>query len=107
ILGGSVVSTTQNPGATTLELGDGGLVVQNGSELQLGKNHLTITGTGTINAGNQTGEVAFDHSQLSITSQSASTSNLYTKTGADTLSVVVADLAGALLFRDSVFVTDS
>src|SRR5690606_37659159 len=78
ILGGSVVSTSQNPAAATLELGDGGLVVQNGSELQLGKNHLTITGSGAINAANQTGEIAFDHSQLSITYQSASSSNLYT-----------------------------
>ena len=112
ILETSVVSLTEGTLPKTLELGSasgGGLIIQNGSELDLGKNHLNIVGNGTLNSQNQTGRLAFDRSILSIASQALSNSNLYTKTLADTVSVVATNLTGggALVLRDSLFVLDS
>lgn len=112
ILGNSVVSVSQGTISATLELGSttgGGLSIQNGSELGLGKNHLAIIGNGTLNNQNQTGRVAFNRSKLSITSQAATHSNLYTKTTMDTVSVVITNLTGggSLFLRDSLFVLDS
>ncbi|WKZ60971.1 MAG: hypothetical protein QY309_05675 [Cyclobacteriaceae bacterium] len=112
ILEASVVSVTEGTLPRTLELGSasgGGLTIQNGSELNLGKNHLSIFGNGTLNSENQTGRIAFDRSKLSITSQSAAHSNLYTKSLSDTVSVVATNLSGggALFLRDSLFVLDS
>lgn len=112
ILGNSVVSVTQGTLPKTLELGSttgGGLIVHAGSELGLGKNHLTIIGSGTINPQNQTGRIAFDNSNLSVTSSSSSNSYLYTKPLVDHVSAVTANLtgAGALILQDSLFVAES
>lgn len=112
ILGNSVVSVSQGTIPATLEFGSatgGGLVIQNGSELDLGKNYLTIIGSGTLNNQNQTGRIAFNRSKLSVTSQAAMHSNLYTKTTMDTVSAVITNLTGggALFLRDSLFVVDS
>jgi predicted esterase len=112
ILEASVVSVTEGTLPRTLELGSvnsGGVIIQNGSELNLGKNHLTIIGNGTLNSENQTGRIAFDRSKLSITSQSTAHSNLYTKNLSDTVSVVATNLngSGTLFLRDSLFVLDS
>ncbi|UYN85822.1 MAG: alpha/beta fold hydrolase [Cyclobacteriaceae bacterium] len=112
ILGNSVVSITQGTLPKTLELGSttgGGLIVHAGSELGLGKNHLTIIGSGTINPQNQTGRIAFDNSNLSVTSSSSSNSYLYTKPLVDHVSAVTANLtgAGALILQDSLFVAES
>ncbi|MBX2955402.1 MAG: T9SS type A sorting domain-containing protein [Cyclobacteriaceae bacterium] len=112
ILGNSVVSITQGTLPKTLELGSttgGGLIVHAGSELGLGKNHLTIIGSGTINPQNQTGRIAFDNSNLSVTSSSSSNSYLYTKPLVDHVSAVTANLtgAGALILQDSLFVVES
>lgn len=111
ILGNSVVSVTQGTLPKTLELGSvagGGLVIIGGSELGLGKNHLNIVGTGAINPQNQTGRIAFDNSNLSVTSQSSSNSYLYTKPLLDHVSTVTANLTGgALIIQDSLFVTES
>lgn len=110
ILGGSVVTVAEGIAPKTIELGTatgGGVVVANGSELNLGKNHLNITGAGTINPLNQTGKIAFDKSNLTIVSSSASNSNLYTKPTRDTVASLSTNLTGgALYLRDSVFLTD-
>lgn len=110
VLAASVVTVNEGTVPKTFEFGypaGGGVIVENGSELNLGKNHLTITGNGTINSQNQTGRIAFNRSKLSVTSQA--TSNLYTKTTLDTVSVAITNLtgAGALFLRDSLFVLDS
>lgn len=111
ILDNSVVSVSQGASPFTLELGSatgGGLIVQPGSELGLGKNHLSITGSGTINSQQQTGRIAFDKSNLSVTSQSSANSYLYTKPAVDVVSSVTVNLtgSGALILRDSLFVLD-
>jgi poly(3-hydroxybutyrate) depolymerase len=112
ILGGSLVSVTQDPLPKTLELGSatgGGLIIQTGSELGLGKNHLNIVGSGTLNSQNQTGKIALNNNRLSVVSASAANSYLYTKPLLDHVSSVTANLtgAGALIIQDSLFVTAS
>lgn len=110
ILRNSEVSVTQGTLPKTLELGSatgGGLIVETGSELNLGKNHLTIIGAGTINSQNQTGKIAFNRNTLTVTSSSAFNSNLYTQPTRDTLAALVTNLTGAALYlRDSVFLTN-
>ncbi|MBN8577735.1 MAG: T9SS type A sorting domain-containing protein [Cytophagales bacterium] len=111
VLGSSAVTVTEGIVPKTIELGSatgGGVVVANGSELNLGKNHLTITGAGTINPQNQTGKIAFDKSNITIASSSAFHSNLYTKPTRDTVVSLAANLTGggALYLRDSVFLTE-
>jgi predicted esterase len=110
ILGASVVTVTEGTVPKTFEFGTttgGGVIVATGSELNFGKNHLTITGAGTINPQNQTGKLAFDKSNITIVSSSASHSNLYTKATRDTMTSLSATLTGgALYLRDSVFLTD-
>jgi predicted esterase len=109
ILGTSVVTVTESTVPKTVEFGSptgGGVVVANGSELNLGKNHLSITGSGTINSQNQTGKIGFDQSNIAVTSQSASNSNLYTKVTKDIVSSLTVNLTGtgALVLQDSLFV---
>ncbi|HRJ30917.1 MAG TPA: alpha/beta fold hydrolase [Cyclobacteriaceae bacterium] len=111
ILGNSAVSVSQGTSPFTLELGSatgGGLIVQPGSELGLGKNHLSITGSGSINSQQQIGRIAFDKSNLTITSQSSANSYLYTKPTQDVISSVTVNLtgSGALILQDSLFVLD-
>lgn len=111
VLGGSVVTVAEGTVPKTFEFGyatGGGLVVETGSELNLGKNHLTVTGAGTINQQNQTGKIAFDRSNITIASSSASNSNLYTKPTRDTVASISTNLigSGALYLRDSVFLTE-
>lgn len=111
VSGNSVVTLTENTTPKIFELGTttgGGVIVETGSELNLEKNNLTITGAGTINSQNQTGKISFDKSTLTVTSSSALNSNLYTHPTRDTLSALATNLAGsgALYLRDSVFLTD-
>ena len=110
ILGTSVVTVAESTVPKTLEFGfstGGGLTLETGSELNLGKNHLTITGAGTINPQNQTGKIAFDRSNIMVISNSASNSNLYTKPGSDSVAALITNLTGGVLYlRDSVFLTD-
>ncbi|MBX2966272.1 MAG: T9SS type A sorting domain-containing protein [Cyclobacteriaceae bacterium] len=112
ILGSSEVTVAEGTVPKTFEFGTstgGGLLVEAGSELNLGKNHLTITGAGTINSQNQTGKISFDQSTLAVTSGSAFNSNLYTQPTRDTVAALVTNLtgSGALFLRDSLFVLDS
>jgi hypothetical protein len=110
VLGGSVVTVAEGTVAKTFEFGSntgGGLTVETGSELNLGKNNLNITGAGTINSQNQTGRVAFNRSTLTVTSTSAFNSNLYTLPTRDTVAALVTTLTGgALYLHDSVFLTN-
>lgn len=111
VTGNSVVTLTESTTPKTFEFGTttgGGVVVETGSELNLEKNHLTITGAGTINSQNQTGKISFDQSTLTVTSSSSLNSNLYTQPTRDTLGVLATNLtgSGAFYLRDSVFLTD-
>jgi len=111
VTGNSVVTLTESTTPKTFEFGTstgGGVVVETGSELNLEKNNLTITGAGTINSQNQTGKISFDQSTLTVTSSSSLNSNLYTQPTRDTLGVLATNLtgSGAFYLRDSVFLTD-
>ncbi|MBL7872737.1 MAG: dienelactone hydrolase family protein [Cyclobacteriaceae bacterium] len=106
-------NTTVISGAVpvTLEVGSstgGGLIVENGKELLLNKNHLNIVGTGTINSLNQTGEIGFQQSRLSIQTTSTSTSFLHPKIGKDTVSVLLSDVtSSSLSLQGTLYVSDS
>lgn len=86
-------NVTVSNGATpkTLTLGTsngGGLTIEDGAVLNLGKNSLTIEGTGGINVLNQTGKLGVSQSDLTVNSSGTSVSNLSFVTGADTLKSV-------------------
>lgn len=98
--------------AGTLELGSasgGGLTVDTGGKFILNKNHLFITANGSLNAGNQTGQVGFSQSDLHIASASGSHFNLYTIPGADSVRNLTANLTGAgnLMVHSPLYLVDA
>jgi fibronectin type 3 domain-containing protein len=91
----SVNLSTTSP--VTLSLGSGaggGLVLANGSTLNLGNNHLSLKSAGTINAGGQTGQIAINGSNLSLASSSAQNSNLYVNATNRTAALVTSNFSG-------------
>jgi len=74
--------TIVNPLATpvTIHLGSlqgGGLSLVNGSTLNVGDHNVTLTDAGVINPAQTTGRLSVNGGDISITSSSAQTSNLY------------------------------
>lgn len=112
ITGGTQATMLPASGNSTIVLGSasgGGLVIQNEGEFILGKNNLSIIGSGTINSQNQTGRIGFDKSKLSLITQAAANTYIYPKPGAETASTIIANFTGggALFLQDSLFVLDS
>lgn|GEM_PF-980163 len=112
---------TTQPGATvtlvnsfdpvTLGVGSaqgGGLVLANGSTLNLGTNHLTLRGSGAINPANQTGTLAINNSNLSLTSSSTQNSNLYLDATQKTAAMVTSNFSGSskLNIQSPLIITD-
>jgi poly(3-hydroxybutyrate) depolymerase len=90
ILVSDTTTLTVNSGATpkSITLGTsngGGLIVENESVLNIGKNSLTVEGTGAINSLNQTGRLRVSKAAVQIESTGSQVSNLYFATGYDTL----------------------
>jgi pimeloyl-ACP methyl ester carboxylesterase len=111
VKGTSVVKVTGGSGST-LELGSpsgGGLTVDTGGKFFVNRNHLVVGGNGTLNAGDQTGQVGFSNSSLHITSGTGSNFNLYTVPGADSIRNLVVNLtsAGNLNIQTPLYVVNS
>ncbi len=81
----NIVGGTLAKSITVGNSGGGGLTIDDGSILNLGKNSLIVMGTGSINSGNQLGEISVSKADITINSTGAQISNLYFKIGADTL----------------------
>ncbi len=64
----------------------GGAIVNSGSTLNLGGTNLVVQSNGSINAGNENGQLSVSKSGISINSTGSQVSNLFFKTGTDTLS---------------------
>lgn len=82
----------------TLNLGStagGGLSLPSGVEFNIGNNSLAIMGSGTINSSGETGVIASNNGNISITSNSSSSSHLRFKPGAQTLYNLTQDLSGS------------
>ena len=106
----SVVQVNGQAARTNLTLGSGnggGLTVETGGKFLLNRNNLTITGKGSINSQNQTGQVAFSQSALTITSATDLPCNLYPVSGADTVRILVTNLtaSGTLTLQRPLFVS--
>ena len=94
---GTTLEVHGPPSGTRLELGSdtgGGLTVESGAALLLGKNALRITGKGSLNPQSQRGRIAFSNAHFSIMSSTAEGSNLHPMPGADSLRSLSADLGG-------------
>jgi fibronectin type 3 domain-containing protein len=68
--------------------GGGGLVIEEGSQLTLGKHRLVIEAAGSVNTGNQTGRIAVSKGDITINSTGAQISNLYFVPGSDTVKTI-------------------
>lgn len=82
---GDVVQFT-NLSGNTFTVGSsqgGGLVLKGGSILDIGNNHLTINGRGTINANNETGSLVMNGGNLSLTTTATQNNNLYFGAGSN------------------------
>lgn len=95
----------------TLNVGSaqgGGLVLANGSTLNLGNNHLSLKIAGAINPANQTGRVAINNSNLSLASSSTQNSNLYLDATQRTAGLVTSNFSGSgkLNIQSPLIITD-
>jgi len=95
----------------TLNVGSaqgGGLVLANGSTLNLGNNHLSLKIAGAINPANQTGRVAINGSNLSLASSSTQNSNLYLDATQRTAGLVTSNFSGSgkLNIQSPLIITD-
>ncbi|MEQ1587016.1 MAG: T9SS type A sorting domain-containing protein [Cyclobacteriaceae bacterium] len=112
ISGASIVNVNQGLFPVTLEVGSatgGGLVIQNTGELLLNKNHLSVVGQGTINSHNQTGQLGFSKSKLTLLSGTSALSYVYPRNAMDTVSSITVGLSGggALHLQGNLYVADS
>jgi hypothetical protein len=85
---GSNVSIGNLAGAVRLRLGSlngGGLSIQSGSSLNIGRNSLELTGAATLNSNGETGTLGIDGGDIRITSSSAVNNNLYLSQAAATV----------------------
>jgi len=66
----------------------GGLTLEDGTSLDLGKNNLTIDGSGAINSEDERGQIKVSKGDININSIGSQISNLYFSPGADTAKAV-------------------
>ncbi|MBN8649891.1 MAG: fibronectin type III domain-containing protein [Cytophagales bacterium] len=95
----------------TLNVGSpngGGLVLANGTTLNLGNNHLVMKNAANINAGGQTGKLAINGSNLTLSSSSAQNSNLHFDATLKTAGLVTSTFSstGKLMVQSPVNITD-
>lgn len=107
-------AVTVNGGTTSksISLGTsagGGLIVEEGASLNIGRNNLVINGTGSINPGNEPGELRISKGDISINSTGAQISNLYFNLAADTVKSfhLNANLSGQVNIRNKMFVYEA
>jgi chitodextrinase len=86
----------------------GGLVLANGTTLNLGNNHLVMKNAATINAGGQTGKLAINGSNLTLSSSSTQNSNLHFDATLKTAGLVTTTFSstGKLMVQSPVNITD-
>lgn len=97
--------------AITLNVGSpngGGLVLANGTTLNLGNNHLVLKNAATINAGGETGKLAINGSNLTLSSSSTQNSNLHFDATLKTAGMVTSTFSntGKLMIQSPVTITD-
>jgi chitodextrinase len=82
----------------TLRLGSptgGGLLLRNGSSLQIADNTVALRGAATINRGNETGVVKADNATILLASSSNLNSNIYLDSAANTLYQFSVSMTGS------------
>ena len=86
----------------------GGLVLANGTTLNLGNNHLVMKNAASINAGGETGRLAINGSNLTLSSSSAQNSNLYFDATLKTAGLVTSTFSGTgdLMIQSPLQITD-
>ncbi|MBX2955401.1 MAG: fibronectin type III domain-containing protein [Cyclobacteriaceae bacterium] len=108
---GTTASVVNGGSAVTLNIGSpngGGLMLANGSTLNLGNNHLVMKNAATINAGGLTGRLALNGSNLTLNSSSAQNSNLYLDNVLNTAGMVTTTFSnnGDLMIHSPLRITD-
>jgi predicted esterase len=86
----------------------GGLVLANGTTLNLGTNHLVMKNAANINTGGETGKLAINGSNLTLSSSSAQNSNLHFDATLKTAGMVTSTFSstGKLMVQSPVNITD-
>ncbi|HEU5146004.1 MAG TPA: fibronectin type III domain-containing protein [Chryseosolibacter sp.] len=89
-----------NPASTsiTIHLGSlkgGGLLLANGSALNINNHHLTLTNAGVINPGDLTGKIAVSGGDFNLSSSSAQHSHLYFDAVNHRINRLTLNLSGA------------
>jgi fibronectin type 3 domain-containing protein len=107
---GTNVNVVNGGSAITLNVGSpngGGLVLANGTTLNLGNNHLVLKNAANINAGGETGMLAINGSNLTLNSSSTQNSNMYFDTTLKTAGMVTSTFSstGKLMIQSPLTVT--
>ncbi|HEX8039960.1 MAG TPA: fibronectin type III domain-containing protein, partial [Chryseosolibacter sp.] len=100
ISGENQVLTVTNPAATPVKIGlgslnGGGLLLANGSVLNVNNHSIILQDAAVVNPGDQKGRLAMDGGDLSITSTSGQQSNLYFDAAHHRVNYFEVDLSGA------------
>jgi hypothetical protein len=97
-LQGGELSLINGGTPVTLTLGSpsgGGLLLRNGSSLNIGNNTLALRGASTFNRGNETGVLKVDNATILLASSSNLNSNIYLDSAANTLYQLSVNLTGS------------
>lgn len=97
--------------AVTINVGSpngGGLALANGTTLNLGNNHLVMKNAATLNGNGETGKLAINGSNLTLTSSSDQHSNLYVDVTNKTAGLFTSNFTntGRLHIKSDVWITD-
>ncbi|MBX2966273.1 MAG: fibronectin type III domain-containing protein [Cyclobacteriaceae bacterium] len=108
---GTNVNVVNGGSAVTINVGSpngGGLLLANGTTLNLGNNHLVMKNAASINAGGETGKLAINGSNLNLTSSNTQNSNLYFDATNKTAGMVTSAFTGTgkLMVQSPVSITD-
>lgn len=108
---GTNVNVVNGGSAVTINVGSpngGGLALANGTTLNLGNNHLVLKNAASINAGGETGRLAINGSNLTLSSSSTQNSNLYFDATLKTAGLVTSTFSstGKLMVQSPVTITD-
>ncbi|MEO7990618.1 MAG: fibronectin type III domain-containing protein [Chryseolinea sp.] len=107
----TIVNTIGNSNTKTITVGStsgGGLILDDTTLLTLGKSGLIIEGAGAVNANNELGQLSVSKADITINSTGAQFSNLYFKSGADTLNALhmSANALGQVNIGTTMYVKD-
>lgn len=108
---GNTTVVVDGDNTSTLAVGSGsggGLVLEDGSTLQLGNNTLQLIGRATINSADQKGVIAVNNGTLDITSAATQHSNLYLDPVENNVFFLRSNLSGSgtLIAQSPVIITD-